>query len=182
MATLPLKLSNLLPDFSQLQRSRDERDDKVPTSFMGRGEMLSLLKLSFYEPLENACRRSSSWPKAIRNWSLLALLCPAPSGSFWRASSYLSFPPLPTTAHTVNFSHLKAAQSSNPTRPAGLCCSPEQMQSLNRYDLYDADRPVYCPLLGLCETHLMKCKAVGGFRCSWLLGHKDQKVPAFGRR
>lgn len=47
--------------------------------------------------------------------------------------------------------------------PARLRCSPGQMQSLNRYNLYDADRPVYCPLLGLCETHLLRCKAVGGF-------------------
>jgi len=89
-----------------LQRSKDEGDDKVPASFVEQGEMLSLLKLSFYKPSEKACTRSSSQPKAIGNWSLLAVLCLQVSCE--GPSSYLSLPPLPIAAHTVNLSHVRA--------------------------------------------------------------------------
>lgn len=92
------------------------------------------------------------------------------------ANSFLCRLPLPYTDHAGSLSRLKVDRTELHCHMLGLHCSP------GRYYLYNADRPVYCPLLGLWEALLIKCKAVGGFRCILPLGHKDEKVPTFGRR
>lgn len=164
------------------QRSRDHTDDKVPTYGL-RGDAFRV-EAQFLQAVRECMQEVILMAQSHRE---LVLACSAVPWAFWFLPKSRAVPspsllcPLQPVLWTFPV-WKQRAHSSNLTRPAGLCCSPGQMQSLNRYDLYDADRPVYCPSLGLCETCLTKCKAVGGFRCSWLLAHKDQKVSTFGRR
>lgn len=109
VAPLPPKHSNPSPDFSQLCRGA-EIIEMIKFLPVGCEEMLSLLKLSFYEPSENA-RGHPHGPKPSGTgpcWLCCALSLLVSSEG---PSRYLSLPPLPIAAHAVNISRLKAART-----------------------------------------------------------------------
>ena len=182
VAVLPPRHSNPLPAFSQLCRGAKMRGMiKFLLALWSKGRCFPCWSSVFTSHQRRHAQGHPHSPKPSGTgpcWLCCAFRCLVKGQA--ATSPSLLCPLQPTLWIFPMWEQI--GQSSNLTHPVGLRCSPGQTQSLNRYDLYDADRPVYCPWRGLCETRLMKCKAVGGFRCSCLLGHKDQKVPTFGRR